>query len=286
MEGNNMIAENEIRNVIGRDVIGSEGQKIGTAGQVYFDDVSGQPDWVTVNTGLFGMNESFVPLHSAQFSEDRLTVPFDKDTVKDAPNIDPSDGHLSPEDEAELYRYYGMDSQYESDTPLPRQTGTSDVARGESGGARFTDEDGVSDNDGMSGRTSDPGVAEDDAMTRSEERLQVGTESRQTGRARLRKYVTTEEQTVTVPVTREEVRVEREPITDENRGEALSGPDITEDAYEVTLHEEQPVVATEAVPVERVRLEKEQVTDQEEVTGQVRKEHIEAEGTSDEPEGR
>jgi uncharacterized protein (TIGR02271 family) len=281
-----MIAENEVRNLIGRDVIGSEGQKIGTAGQVYFDDVTGQPDWVTVNTGLFGMNESFVPLQSAQFSEDRLTVPFDKDTVKDAPNVDPSDGHLSPEDEAELYRYYGMGSQYESGTPLPRQTDTSGFGTGESGGGRFTDEDVVSDRDRTSDRTTDTAAGADDAMTRSEERLRVGTESRQTGRARLRKYVTTEEQTVTVPVTREEVRLEREPITDENRGEALSGPDITEDDYEVTLHEEQPVVATEAVPVERVRLAKEQVTDQEEVTGQVRKEHIEAEGTSDELDER
>ncbi|GGB81976.1 YsnF/AvaK domain-containing protein [Knoellia flava] len=108
--------------------------------------------------------------------------------------------------------------------------------------------------------------------------LKDGNERREAGRARLRKYVTTEEQQVTVPVTREEVRVEREPITEANRDEAMSGPDISEEEHEVTLHEERPVVATEAVPVEQVRLEKEQVTEQEQVSGEVRKEHIETDG--------
>ncbi len=122
------------------------------------------------------------------------------------------------------------------------------------------------------------GPSTDDAMTRSEERLNVGTRSQETGRARLRKYVTTEQQTVTVPVTREEVRIEREPITEGNVDEAMSGPDISEEEHEVTLHEERPVVEKEAVPVERVRLAKEQVTDQETVTDEVRKEQIETDG--------
>ena len=112
-------------------------------------------------------------------------------------------------------------------------------------------------------------------MTRSEEHLNVGTEQVEAGRARLRKYVVTEQQTVQVPVTREEVRVEREPITDANRGEALAGGEITEEEHEVVLHEERPVVTTEAVPVERVRLGTETVTEQETVTGEVRKEQVE-----------
>ena len=124
--------------------------------------------------------------------------------------------------------------------------------------------------------TSGPNT--DDAMTRSEERLSVGPQAQETGRARLRKYVVTEQQSVSVPVTREEVRVEREPITEANRGEALSGPDISEEEHEVILHEERPVVETEAVPVERVRLSKDQVTDQETVTGEVRKEQIDTDG--------
>jgi uncharacterized protein (TIGR02271 family) len=119
-------------------------------------------------------------------------------------------------------------------------------------------------------------------MTRSEERLEVGTESRESGRARLRKFVVTENVTQTVPVSHEEVRIEREPITDANRGEAMSGGEITEEEHEVTLHEERPVTRKETVPVERVRLDTETVTDQEQVSEQVRKEQIEA----DEDRGR
>ncbi|WP_157075681.1 YsnF/AvaK domain-containing protein, partial [Janibacter anophelis] len=109
---------------------------------------------------------------------------------------------------------------------------------------------------------------------------------RETGRARLRKYVVTEEQQTTVPVSREEVRVEREPITDANRGDALDGPSISEEEREVTLHEERPVVEKETVPVERVRLEKDTVTSEEQVGDTVRKEQIETEGVDDVPDDR
>ncbi len=108
--------------------------------------------------------------------------------------------------------------------------------------------------------------------------MHVGTEEVETGHVRLRKYVVTEEVQQTVPVRHEEVRVVREPITDANRDEALSGPEISEAEHEVTLHEERPVVETRAVPVERVRLETDEVTEEETVTGQVRKERIEIEG--------
>ena len=122
------------------------------------------------------------------------------------------------------------------------------------------------------------GPTTDDAMTLSEERLRVGTEKREAGRARLRKYVVTDTETVTVPVSREEVRIEREPITDANIGNATAGPAISEEEHEVILHEERPVVATEAVPVERVRLDTEPVTEDVEVTEEVRKERVETDG--------
>jgi uncharacterized protein (TIGR02271 family) len=122
------------------------------------------------------------------------------------------------------------------------------------------------------------GPTTDDAMTRSEERLSVGTRSEEVGRARLRKYVVSENVTETVPVSREEVRIEREPITDANIGNAMDGPAISEEEHEVVLHAERPVVAKEAVPVERVRLDKTTVTEQETVTDSVRKEQIEMEG--------
>jgi uncharacterized protein (TIGR02271 family) len=111
-------------------------------------------------------------------------------------------------------------------------------------------------------------------MTRSEERLQVGTQQVETGRARLRKYIVTENVQQTVPVSREEVRVEREPITDGNVGAAYDGPALSEEEHEVVLHAEKPVVAKETVPVERVRLDTETVTEQQTVNEQVRKEQI------------
>uniref|UniRef100_UPI0024369CA0 YsnF/AvaK domain-containing protein n=1 Tax=Arthrobacter sp. JCM 19049 TaxID=1460643 RepID=UPI0024369CA0 len=100
----------------------------------------------------------------------------------------------------------------------------------------------------------------------------------ETGRARLRKYVVTENVTTTVPVSHEEVRVEREPITDADAAGTVRGGELGEEEQEVTLHAERPVVDKEAVPVEKVRLDTETVTDEEKVTEQVRKERIEAEG--------
>jgi uncharacterized protein (TIGR02271 family) len=122
------------------------------------------------------------------------------------------------------------------------------------------------------------GPTTDNAMTRSEEELRVGTAQRERGRVRLRKYVTTEEQQVTVPVRREEVRVEREPVTDANLDAATSGPEISEEEHEVVLREEEAVVEKRVVPRERVRLDKETVTDERQVSEEVRKEQLEVEG--------
>ncbi|MGC5223827.1 DUF2382 domain-containing protein [Micromonospora sp. DT81.3] len=247
-----MISTDNIGALVGSTVIGSDGDKIGTVGQVYVDPDTGRPNWITVRTGLFGMRESFVPLDAAEQTGDDIRVPYSKDFVKDAPNID-HEGALEEDETDNLYSYYGG---------------------GSAGYSRTADDDRGADTNGTVGHdTSGPNT--DDAMTRSEERLHVGTEKVQTGRARLRKYVVTENQTVTVPVTREEVRIEREPITDANVGDALSGPDISEEEHEVILTEERPVVAKETVPVERVRLDKETVTENETVTGEVRKEEIE-----------
>jgi uncharacterized protein (TIGR02271 family) len=121
--------------------------------------------------------------------------------------------------------------------------------------------------------TSGPNT--DTAMTRSEERLHVGTENVETGRARLRKYVVTEEQNVTVPVTREEVRLEREPITEANVDHAMDGPALSDEEHEMVLNEERVVVDKETVPVERVKLDTETVTENRRVSEDVRKEQIE-----------
>jgi uncharacterized protein (TIGR02271 family) len=329
-----MIGTEAIRRVIGKDVYDQSGDKIGSASEVYLDDESGQPEWVTVRTGLFGTKESFVPLRNADLTDDGLRVPVSKSQVKDAPKID-TEGHLSPQEEQELYRYYGLGSGQGTTTDKTGNIGTTGMAgtgrtdrddttvtdtttTGTTGnigttgvaGTGRTDRDDTTvagttttgtaaagtaglagtdrdrDRDGRADHTGEAGVVgrdvsgptTDNAMTRSEERLNVGTRREEAGRARLRKYVVTENVTETVPVSREEVRVEREPITDANVGRAMDGPAISEEEHEVTLHAERPVVEKEAVPVERVRLDKETVTDQERVSADVRKEEIEVDG--------
>jgi uncharacterized protein (TIGR02271 family) len=243
----------------GRTMVDPAGDKLGTIDAIYLDNETGQPEWALVYTGLFTAKTTFVPLAQAQDTGDSVQVPYDKQQVIDAPTME-ADGQLSQDEEAELYHHYGLDySEHRSDSGLP--AGTPD------------------DRDTVGRDTSGPTT--DDAMTRSEEELRVGTQTRERGRARLRKYVTTEQQTVTVPVQREEVRVEREPITDANLDAATSGPAISEEEHEVTLREEEVVVSKRAVPKERVRLDTETVTDERQISEEVRKEQIEVDGDQD-----
>jgi uncharacterized protein (TIGR02271 family) len=249
-----------VRSWQGATMVGPDGDKIGTIESIYLDDQTGEPEWALVNTGLFGTKSSFVPLAQASGSGDQVQVPYEKQLVKDAPRVD-TDQHLSEAEEQELWRHYGLDYGSGYSDPADR------------------DGDGVYDRveDTAVGRDTS-GPTTDDAMTRSEEELRVGTTQRERGRARLRKYVTTEQQQVTVPVQREEVRVEREPITDANLDAATSGPAISEEEHEVTLREEEVVVDKRAVPKERVRLDKDMVTEERQVAEEVRKEQIEVEG--------
>jgi uncharacterized protein (TIGR02271 family) len=264
-----VITTQDVSRIIGTNAVDSDGSKLGKIGQVYLDDETGRPEWATVSTGLFGTSETFVPLAQAEITDDTLRVPYDKARVKDAPRIDAEQGHLSPEEESELYRYYGVTTGDAGQVP----TGRTDTTTAGYADATTT---GTNRHGTVGHDTSGPTT--DDAMTRSEEQLRVDTERVQAGKARLRKYVVTENVTTTVPVSREEVRIEREPITDANVGDALDGPAISEEEHEVVLHAERPVVAKEAVPVERVRLDVDTVTDQETVTDTVRKEQIDTDG--------
>jgi uncharacterized protein (TIGR02271 family) len=246
----------------GRTVVDRDGDKIGTLDEIYLDSQTNEPEWALVHTGLFGTKSSFVPLEGAAPAGEDVRVAYAKDQVKDAPSID-ADGALSREEESELYRHY--DREYSEDGGMPEATTPATGGRPE--GAGYT-----------GGTAGAPGAADDDAMTRSEEEVEIGTTERERGRARLKKYVVTDEVQQTVPVRREEVRVEREPITDANVDEATSGPEISEAEHEVTLREEQPVVEKRTVPKERVRMEKDVETGEEQVSEEVRKERVEVEG--------
>ncbi|QOK22394.1 PRC and DUF2382 domain-containing protein [Janibacter indicus] len=255
-----MISTADAQNLLSNagQVVDSDGDKIGKIGQVFLDDRSGEPAWVTVKTGMFGGAESFVPLTQGTMHGNDVSVPYTKDKVKGAPRVEDSQGHLEPAEEDELYAYYGL-------------AGFENAAQGREQGRGQDPKD-----EGRNTRRDSSGPDADASMTRSEEQLNVGTTTETAGKARLRKFIVTEHVTKTVPVSHEEVRIEREPITDADRGDAPVGRDLSEEEQEVELKAERVVVDKEAVPVERVKLGTETVTENETVDEQVRKEQIEA----------
>ncbi|MCJ1688576.1 DUF2382 domain-containing protein [Rathayibacter sp. VKM Ac-2927] len=256
-----MIDSTLINDIIGADVRGSDDAKIGTVGQIYVADDSQTPTWVTIRTGLFGSSESFAPLQDATYEGGVLRLPYEKSFVKDAPRVD-DDGALNADEERTLYSYYGQGDSYAAPTEAPLYD--QDVDRSDRAGNTA----------GTEGYDTS-GPTTDNAMTRSEEQLRVGTEKVEAGRARLRKHIVTEQVTKTVPVSHDEVTITREPITDANVGDALSGPELSEEEHEVVLTEERVVTAKETVPVERVSLGTETVTEQQTVTEDVSHEEIE-----------
>jgi uncharacterized protein (TIGR02271 family) len=243
--------------MIGLTAADTDGDKIGQVGQVYLDEGTGKPEWVTVSTGMFGTRQSFAPLYGSSVRGDQLVLAVSRQLVKDAPTVE-DDGRLDQAEVTALYQHYAAHLD-------PAGRGRVEDA----GDDRYA---------GRHAGRRHPGSGHHGAMTRSEERLNVGTESVPADRARLRKYVVTENVSTTVPVSHEEVRLEREPVTGANRDAALSGADTTEDEHEVQLNAERPVVTKETVPVERVRLATESVAGEEQVSEEVRKEQI------DEPE--
>ena len=93
----------------GRELVGNDGNRIGTIDEVYVDASTEQPEWLSVKTGRMGSKVSFVPIAQAQENGDEIQVPYEKTQVKDAPKMDP-DGELSRDEEDQLYRHYGFES--------------------------------------------------------------------------------------------------------------------------------------------------------------------------------
>jgi uncharacterized protein (TIGR02271 family) len=236
-----MLNLNDILGHRGRTIHDASGSPIGELDEVYLDNDTQKPEWGRVGG-------RFVPLADATERDGALTVAFGTEQIQTAPAVD-GDKQISQQEEQTLYAHYGLPyGEQRSDSGLPE------------GGTVGQD-------------TSGPNT--DNAMTRSEEELVVGKQTREAGVARLRKYVETETVTQTVPVAREELVVEREPITEGNVDQALDGPAISEEEHEVVLHEETAVAGTRVVPKERVRLDKETVVEEQTVSEEVRKERIE-----------
>ncbi|MFD0902105.1 DUF2382 domain-containing protein [Actinomadura sediminis] len=334
-----MQTQTQVRELMGTSVSDTNGTKVGTIKQVYLNDDSGDPEWITVHTGWFGMRESFVPLTGAHKEGDMLQVPYDKETIKGAPNVD-ADEHLSHAQIVDLYRHYGVrpPSGGRTGGETGEQGRTPDTGRAATGRAEAPAEgrtEGRSAPAGPSGTTGTAGVegtggtagaagmavrpdrtkrgeqagrtapgttagrtmpeqrARTEADTsaesplteivRCEEQIHIGTERHEAGRVRVRKWIETETVERTVPCSHDEVKIDREAITDVQPGTRVT---ITEDDKEIVLYEERPVVTKQAVPVERVRVRTEQVQDEQTVRSELRKERVEVTregdtGTSD-----
>ncbi|MFI2229492.1 DUF2382 domain-containing protein [Nocardia testacea] len=269
-----------VEDLIGDAVYDLGGAKIGKVKRVYVDNASGAPTWASVSTGLFS-EDSLVPLAGAQLREDpaELQVRVHKEAVKTAPHL-AHDGLITQDSENDLFVHYGVDPNRSGWEDYGRHAGPP--TRREARAAANTATTGrAAGNAGTTGRVAPTAAAPDRGDTRrpnfvvrSEERLNIGTRQEVSGHARLHKYVVSEEQTITVPTGHEEIRIEREPITDVS---ALPA-DFGDQEQEVTLHADRVTVEKEMVPVERIRLVVDRVEDEQTVTETVRKERIEIEG--------
>ena len=299
-----------IKDLFNATAYDKDGEKLGNVNEVFVDDQSGQPTFVEVNHGLFGMNSSLVPLRGHDFSGDDLKLGFSKDRIKDAPDFD-SDKPLTPEAQSDIFKHYGLDNAQDvtdykdsnldskrdvqagadKDHNLTAGAGAAGAGAGVAGagvaGAHADEKKAATHTTDAAATERKAGVADDAAaartnndgeLIRSEEQLNVNKERVASGEARLRKYVVTDTESVEVPVEREEVRVERTPINAEdakNYNGAISGD--SEEAS-VTLHEERVNVNKETVPVEKINLKKDTVRDTETHTEELRKEQIDTDG--------
>jgi uncharacterized protein (TIGR02271 family) len=252
----NELTTDRLAEMRGETVYDSAGEKIGKVDEIFYDNDTGQPEWLGIGTGVFSSKRVLVPVQGASTTGDGVTVAYDKEMVKDAPDI--SGDEIGEDTERELYSYYGIAASREhSDSLLPGQEGFTTQTRDAS-------------------RPAAGGDAEAQAITRSEEELRVGKRSVEGGTARLRKWVETEPVQTNVTLERETVRVNREPVD-----QVVSGAEIGEQTIEVPLHDEEAVVDKQVVARERVSLDTDVEERTETVSDEVRKERVDIEGDND-----
>jgi stress response protein YsnF len=264
--------------LIGARVTDGDGKVVGTVQRVFNDDADGKPVWAQVRAGKL---ERFVPLGGSRLTGDGLGVPFDAEKIMSGPDIG-ADRHMSPAQTDVLKRYYGLavpgqggppDMETRSGETRVGRTQRGETQRGETQRgetqAGETQRGETQRGEAQAGETQ-AGV---DWLIRTEERVDVGTEMLESGRARLHKYVDVEPIEQAVHVFHEEYEVERVPISAEER---VSG-EIAEGEREIILHEQRPFLRKEAVPVERVRLVVKRVEEDRTLRDEIRKERIEIE---------
>jgi stress response protein YsnF len=266
-------------------VVDRDSATVGTITVFYLDRATGLPTWALVHTGWFTDAQTFVPLTHAVEANEEIRVPYAKAFIQQAPPIQAHE-ELSPDDEVVLSAYYGLDDH--RGAVADRRLGAEPAVTGAAGVSTASAEPARQPTRAAPAGRPVPRLAGQGPVevVRSEEELQVGVR-RRLRRLLLRKYVVTEYLTRTIPVRREEIRLEEvgapaEPVGEpDEQGPVQAAGDQA--LVEVVLHREEPIIQLRVVPAERVRLFKDVVTEQRTVTEEIRKEQVDLQS---EPSGQ
>lgn len=278
-----MSDKRNIQDLLNATAFDAKGEKLGKINNLFVDDKTGQPTFIEVNHGLFGLGSSLVPLRGHHLEGDELKLAFDKDLIKDAPEID-FENQLTAADQDRIYEHYRLTDVQDVETYVTDQPSTQDhQAAGFAGAGATAGAAGTADHarheelevDHAERDLHAPAAGASNDIILEKERLNVGTERVATGEARLRKYQVEETETVEVPVTREEVRIERTPISPE---EAKNYVGSDTDEATVTLHEDKVNISKESIPVEKVSLGTEQIQETRTVSETVKHDELDTDG--------
>lgn len=127
------------------------------------------------------------------------------------------------------------------------------------------------DDQEIAGKKERLGSNETRSIPVREEQLEVEKQQVQTGEVRVHKDVVTEQKTINVPVSREEVVVERHPVSGEQVSEAPIGQGET---IHVPVSEEQVTITKQPVVTGEVEISKRTVQDQKQYTDTVKREEV------------
>lgn len=187
------------------------GNKVGTIEEIFYDNASRRPEWVSVATGMFGSKHAIVPIAGSSANTDDngpgLRLAFTKDEIKGAPHVD-TDTPLTPDEERTLYSHYGYDYADSTNTNYGFGTNYRKAQRADKD-FRYRNYDENRQDWHTQDRGHEEIVAEATAVSEEVQKTKVPET------VRLRKYQHTE----MVPVTKEEVRVEKSGDTTVNVGD-------------------------------------------------------------------
>jgi stress response protein YsnF len=255
----------------GHDLVDRDGVKAGSIVDLYVDEQTKQPTWGLVRTGLLGSRQTLVPMDQATVplavmvsGAGSIQVPLESAAILDAPSVAVGE-EISEATAMALRRYYGLGDRA---APAEGDHGPSDTELLDAGAALPAAKTTAA----MTSASTEPSGT----MIRSEEELRVRVR-RRARRVRVKRYVVTDYVTTTIPVRREELRLE-EALVDE--ASLTAPPALPGDSWEMVLHQEEPVVSRQVVARERIRLSVQTVTEHRRISGEVRKERIEVDDSS------